>query len=76
MSEQTQPAAEQQEEGQQAGFTLNDLAAAVQIIDVCSKRGAFEGGELESVGQVRSRIVAFLEANKPQEEATEEGEAE
>jgi hypothetical protein len=52
---------------------LNDLAAAVQIIDVCSKRGAFEGSELETVGAVRGRIAAFVKANTP--EPTEEGEA-
>jgi hypothetical protein len=51
---------------------LGDLAAVIQIIDVCSKRGAFEGTELESVGQVRGRIAAFVKANAPQQEATEE----
>ena len=52
---------------------LGDLNAVVQIIDVCSKRGAFEGPELESVGQVRGRIAAFIQANAP---APEEGEEE
>jgi hypothetical protein len=51
---------------------LGDLAAVIQIIDVCSKRGAFEGTELESVGQVRGRIAAFVQANAPKQEATEE----
>jgi hypothetical protein len=54
---------------------LGDLAAVIQIIDVCSKRGAFEGTELESVGQVRGRIAAFVQANAPAQEATEEGAA-
>jgi len=63
-------------EGQAPGLSLNDLAAAVQIIDVCSKRGAFEGPELETVGQVRGRFAAFIEANKPAEEAAAEGDAE
>lgn len=53
-------------------LSIQDLAATVQIIDLCSKRGAFEGAELESVGQVRSRYVAFIEANTEQEEPTEE----
>jgi len=52
---------------------LGDLAAVIQIIDVCSKRGAFEGTELESVGAVRGRIAAFVQANAPQQE--ESGEA-
>jgi len=46
---------------------LNDLQATIQIIDVASTRGAFRGEELTSVGGVRDRINAFLEANKPAE---------
>ena len=41
-------------------LTLGDIATMVQIIDLCSKRGGFEGQELEAVGGLRSRIVAFL----------------
>jgi len=55
---------------------LGDLAAVIQIIDVCSKRGAFEGTELESVGAVRGRIATFVQANAPQKEEPAEGEAE
>lgn len=50
---------------------LNDLAAIVQIIDICSKRGAFEGPELETVGQVRGRVAAFIQANAPAQEESE-----
>jgi len=46
---------------------LNDLQATIQIIDVASTRGAFRGEELTSVGGVRDRINAFLDANKPAE---------
>jgi hypothetical protein len=53
---------------------LGDLAAVIQIIDVCSKRGAFEGPELESVGQVRGRIAAFVQANAPAKEAEDSDE--
>ena len=52
---------------------IQDLAAMVQVIDVCSKRGAFEGPELESVGVLRGRLVKFVESNKP---PAPEGEAE
>jgi hypothetical protein len=48
---------------------LNDLAAVVQMIDVCSKRGAFEGPELASVGDLRTRFVEFLKANQPKDQA-------
>lgn len=56
------------------GLSINDLVAVVRIIDVCSKRGAFEGGELTQVGMVRDRLAAFLDANVPKEEPSEEGE--
>ena len=54
---------------------LNDVAAFANVIDICSKRGAFEGAELETVGALRNRVVAFLNAAAPaQEEAPAEGE--
>tara|TARA_R110000796_G_scaffold65445_4_gene151134 strand:+ start:1064 stop:1303 length:240 start_codon:yes stop_codon:yes gene_type:complete len=52
-------------------LSLQDIAMAIQVIDVCSKRGAFEGAEMEPIGALRNRVVAFLEANKP---PAEEGE--
>ena len=48
-------------------LSLQDIATMAQIVDLCSKRGAFEGQELEAVGGLRNRIVAFLEANQPKE---------
>lgn len=65
----------QAEETQVPGLGLGDLAAVIQIIDVCSKRGAFEGTELESVGAVRGRIAAFVQANAPEVPEGEEAEA-
>lgn len=47
---------------------LNDLAAVVQMIDVCSKRGAFEGPELSAIGTLRTRFVDFLKANTPKDQ--------
>lgn len=65
------------EDAQAPGLSLQDIASMVQIVDLCSKRGAFEGAELETVGGLRTRIMAFLEANKPAEEgAVPEVEAE
>ena len=49
-----------QTEGVQLG--LNEIATMVQIVDLVSRRGGFEGPELEAVGGLRSRIVAFLQA--------------
>jgi len=55
-------------------LSLQDLASAVQIIDLCSQRGAFQGSELEAVGALRGRLQSFVGANTPsEEEQTEEG---
>ena len=53
-------------------LSLHDIASTVKIIDVVSKRGAFEGAEMADVGTLRNRLVAFLEATQPAEEAEEE----
>jgi hypothetical protein len=50
------------------GLSLQDLASVVQVIDLCSQRGAFQGAELEAVGGLRGRIQAFVTANAPAEE--------
>ena len=54
-------------------LTLGDIATVVQIIDLVSRRGGFEGQELETVGALRSRVVKFLEANNPADGETPEG---
>ena len=56
-------------------LSLQDIQAMVQIIDICSKRGGFEGPELESVGSLRNRTVAFLEAAAPKTEGDESVDA-
>ncbi len=73
MTEQTQtPEVAQEQAAPQ--LALQDLAAVVQIIDICSKRGAFEGSELEAVGVVRGRFARFLQANSPKEATSAEGQ--
>lgn len=57
-------------------ITLADLALMVQIIDTCTKRGAFEGNEMVTVGQIRNKIESFVKANMPKEEETTEKAAE
>lgn len=51
-------------------LTLNDIAVAIKMIDVVTKRGAFEGPELLDVGTLRSRFVAFLDSNPPKSQET------
>ena len=55
----------------QVSLGIGDLASVVQVIDVCSQRGAFQGSELEAVGALRGRIQQFVKANTPDEEAEE-----
>jgi hypothetical protein len=56
---------------------LNDLAAVVQMIDIVSRRGAFEGPELTAIGALRGRFEAFVKASapKPTEEPKPEAPA-
>lgn len=49
-------------------LALNDLAAVVQIIDIVSRRGAFEGTELTAIGALRTRFADFLKASTPKQE--------
>jgi len=56
---------------EQVNLSLQDIATMVQIIDICSKRGGFEGPELEAVGGLRNRVVKFLNANAPKGEQPE-----
>jgi hypothetical protein len=61
------------EQAEAPQLSLQDISTMVQVIDICSKRGGFEGPELEMVGGVRNRIVKFLEAAAPPQGG--EGEA-
>ena len=65
------------EQTQEPGLPLQDIDAAVQIIDAAVQRGAIRGEEMVAVGTVRDRFAAFVEYSKAQEkeEAPEEPEA-
>jgi hypothetical protein len=55
-------------------LTVNDIAAAVQVIDVATARGAIRGDELSQVGALRDRFAAFVRAAQEQlaaEQSTE-----
>jgi len=70
MTEQTQETAQEQVQ-----LSLQDIATCVQVIDICSRRGAFEGQEMEGIGALRNRVAKFLDANKPPEAEADEAEA-
>lgn len=52
---------------------LEDLANVINIIDVCSSRGAFKGEELLSVGSLRQKLHETIQAanNAPINDKTE-----
>ena len=47
---------------------LNDFVTAVNIIDICTERGAFKGNELLIVGQLREKFSTFVKDNAQQKE--------
>jgi hypothetical protein len=55
-------------------LSLNDFALVIKIIDACSERGAFKGNELATIGQLREKFVAFVNANTPSEAAEQQAE--
>ena len=73
MSEETQEV--QANTPQDVSLNVQDIINAVKIIDVVSDRGAIKGDELSSVGAVRDKLVAFVNANAPQPPAEEESES-
>lgn len=74
MTEENQVLPTEGEEQQAPQLSLQDIATFVQIIDICSKRGGFEGSELEAVGGLRNRTVAFLNAAAPKDGEVPEGQ--
>ena len=48
---------------------INDLVSVVQLIDVCSTRGAFRGEELAMIGGLRTKLAEIVKANQPAPEA-------
>jgi hypothetical protein len=52
-------------------LNINDVAAAVQIIDVVTARGAIRGEELSQVGGLRDKFAAFVRAAQEQQAANE-----
>jgi hypothetical protein len=57
-------------------INLNDFATVVNVIDVCTQRGAFKGDELLVIGSLRQKFSNIVEqakaAAEPQEEPVQE----
>jgi len=56
-----------QQEQQEVTITLGDISTVLQIIDVVSQRGGFQGQELAGVGMLRNKLEAFLRQKGPQQ---------
>jgi hypothetical protein len=58
-ADETNPPAQQP---QTPGLTLQDLVLVAQIIQLTSQRGAFKAEELEQVGGLYNKLIAFLQS--------------
>ena len=57
----------QQGQEQEVVINLGDISTVLQIIDVVSQRGGFQGQELAGVGMLRNKLEAFLRQKSPQQ---------
>ena len=48
-------------------ITVDDLSMVVQVIDTCSSRGSFNGDELERVGNLRRKLVTYIQSYEADE---------
>tara|TARA_B100001057_G_scaffold469804_1_gene530477 strand:- start:618 stop:857 length:240 start_codon:yes stop_codon:yes gene_type:complete len=53
-------------------LTLGTIQNVLQIIDVCSKRGAFRAEELEEVGKTFNQLKGFVEYVTKQQQQNKE----
>ena len=72
MSEQQQ---ETEAQAELPAVTVNDLVNVYNIIDLASKRGAFQANELSAVGSVANKVKAFVDHVQAQQAAAQEAEA-
>ena len=57
-------------------ISLNDLGLLLNIVDLASKRGAFQGAELTQVGAIFDKLNAFLTFVAEQQAEADEGNVE
>lgn len=58
-----------QQQQEEVVINMNDLSTILQLIDVVSTRGGFQGNELAGVGMLRNKLEAYLRQKMPQQEA-------
>ena len=69
MSEQETTAAPEALAQTSPSVTVNDLVNIYNIIDLASKRGAFQANELSSVGAVANKVKEFVDHVQAAQEA-------
>lgn len=54
-------------------LNVNDLTMMVNIIDIAAERGVFKGPDLKTAGDLRERLVAFVQQvnGEPKENGNE-----
>lgn len=55
-------------------LSIQDIAFAAKVIEVASQRGAIRAEEMDEVGTVYKRLVAFVQAAQPAEQQDEDQE--
>ena len=70
MSDKTETAAPEQP--QAPSVSVNDLVNVYNIIDLASKRGAFQANELSSVGAVANKVKEFVDHVQASQKAAAE----
>ena len=63
MSEQTTVDTPATEAAPAVQLQLQDLMLAAQVVQIASQRGAIKAEEMEAVGGLYTRLVAFLQAS-------------
>ena len=63
---------------QAPSLTLQDLVLVAQIIQLTSQRGAYKAEELQNVGALYNKLIAFLDSvgaiSRPEETAAPENQ--
>ena len=59
---------QQGQEQEPVTITLGDISTVLQVIDVVSTRGGFQGQELAGVGMLRNKLEAYVRQNAPQQD--------
>jgi hypothetical protein len=57
-------------ESKDSSINLSDIKICLNIIDICSQRGAFKGDELSSIGQIRDKLEGIVKQYLPADEET------